>query len=436
SVQPPPPDNAQLELRVTVVSGAVPRVGETTVVDYTVFNGGPATATGITLTIDVPPEVSLVATPDACGLNLTQLVCAVPQLLIGQSYTVRVETLVNVVSSSIVYEASVMGDQTDPVTLDNDLRLAVQSFDAIPTSTPTMTVTPTTMAVATSTPTPVPATGGSGEDSAASGSSGTGGGMSPSTTANGSSSGTQGGTAPTTAEFGWTRHESSSLIPKEGDWVLRQSPNASALGYHETENARALFQFPFEGDGVRVGFRSEVNGGLMQVFVDGISLGAFQTDQSNFDIGNGNPRQTFRTPPFFLETAGYHLLEIVAINDVGGSQSVNIDYVETFVGPPSPLPSATPFSPDQMAAVVREVEVVGIPPTLMPTATVVPSSVFVLDVYVASDEDTDGVRTPTEGISDVTIRAVGVTTTQLLGTAVTDLNGYARLVVVSSEDVR
>jgi hypothetical protein len=213
--------------------------------------------------------------------------------------------------------------------------------------------------------------------------------------------------------------------------------NASDGAYHESRDAGALLRYPFEGDGFRIGYRSEVNGASFQVSLDGEFLGIVGSNFLEIDPELDPVRQTFITQAYWV-APGYHLVDIGCLADGQGSQGCNIDYIEVFIGPPIPeaaQPTQVVVPEGETAVVVNDIELVSAPPTLAPTVTPAPDSVITVDVIVSVDMNTNDQVDANEGIEGITVRAVDVSDNTLLSTSVTDGSGFVRMTVVTGHDV-
>ena len=233
--------------------------------------------------------------------------------------------------------------------------------------------------------------------------------------------------------YGWTRYESIDLIPVTGRWVLRSMQNASDGAYHESRDSGAILRFPFEGDGFRIGYRSEVHGGSFQMMLDGAFLTVYETDMQAIDPDLNPARQTFVTQVHWV-TPGYHVVDIVCLSDGQGAQGCNIDYIEIFVGPPIPIVPTMVAVPTQ-AIVVEQVELIAAPPTLAPTAIPPSDSVMAVDVFVSVDLNTNQQVEPNEGVVGMSIQAVDVSNNTTLATSLTDASGFVRIHVATANDV-
>ncbi len=440
-INEPPPDSADLQ------NGVATSISQYTIgipVDFTftVINSGPSTATEVRIISDLPDGLSFVSSSD-CAMAGELLVCDIGDLVLNAIYTGTIRIQSTIASPSLTLSASVVGNETDPNMINNVASITLASADPIQqtatiTDTPTETTTPI---ILTATPGPTqtpfqiivtqpvfltePANSDSSGEDGSGGSPGSGG----STTTDVDI--LPDGVAPSEI-YGWTRHESVDLIPVTGQWALRTMQNASDGAYHESRDSGAMLRFPFEGDGFRIGYRSEVHGGSFQILRDGEFLAIYGTDVNEIDPELNPSRQTFVTQPYWV-TPGYHVVDIVCLSDGQGAQGCNIDYIETFVGPPVPV-APTVVVPTQ-AEMVENVELIAAPPTLAPTATPASDSVIAVDVFVNVDLNTNSQIEPNEGVSGISVQAIDVSNNTTLATSVTDESGFVRISVATTNHI-
>jgi hypothetical protein len=226
-------------------------------------------------------------------------------------------------------------------------------------------------------------------------------------------------------EFGWQRYESIEFIQVVGFWQLRTAQNASDGAYHETDRQEALFRFPFEGDGIRLGFRLQHNGGSFHLRVDNRTLDIFDTG-----LTDENGERSVITREYFFDS-GYHVMDIF-VSTLPEYGQAAVDFVEIFNGPP--VPQATIDSPAGMRDAL-DIQLVSAPPT--PTSTPAPltASIITVDVVIAYDLNANGEIDPNEGAQDISIRSVDTLTNALLASNSTDASGFARVQVTTTHDV-
>ena len=452
-VTEPPLDSADLQLSL-IPAATDWRVGEPGDLSLTVVNRGPASATMVVVEVELPEALLFVASSD-CQIVDTLIRCDIGELPRDAVWTGAVTLIAIAPAEALTVVGRVVGTEMDPNLINNVASVTLPALDAptptavivtatltatppvTPTETATLTPTPLLIPTVIATQTPVevivtqpvfitklpatPASDGTGS------SSGNGPG--------GSSSGADplpDGVAPSEL-YGWTRHESVDLIQVTGRWALRTMRDASDGAYHEARDAGALLRFPFEGDGFRVGYRSEVNGASFQILLDGEFLALYGTNYAAIDPELDPVRQTFVSGPHWV-TPGYHVVDLICLAAGDGSAGCNVDYIEVFRGPPIPV-APTVVAVPSAAVEVANVELVAAPPTLAPTASPQPEAVISVDVLVSVDLNTNGQVDANEGVVGLTVRAVDVSNNTLLATAVTDESGFVRVRVASREDV-
>jgi uncharacterized repeat protein (TIGR01451 family) len=438
TIHDPPLDSADLQIGVAT-SATQFVVGQAVEFTFTIVNSGPAHASEVRIMSDLPDGLSFVSSSD-CAVAGELLVCDIGDLVFNAVFTSTVQLQSTVVSPSITMLANVTSNAFDPNIINNIASISLPSIDlkqatATLTNTPLSTPTPI---VLTATPGPsqtpytlivtqpvflteLPQSDGSQTDNVNIGS--------------GIDLGIDilpDGVAPSDI-YGWTRYESIDLIPVTGRWVLRSMQNASDGAYHESRDSGAILRFPFEGEGFRIGYRSEVHGGSFQMMLDGAFLTVYETDMQAIDPDLNPARQTFVTQAHWV-TPGYHVIDIVCLSDGQGAQGCNIDYIEIFVGPPIPIAPTIVAVPTQ-AIVVEHVELIAAPPTLAPTAIPTSDSVMAVDVFVTVDLNTNQQVEPNEGVVGMSIQAVDVSNNTTLATSLTDESGFVRIRVATGNDV-
>ena len=450
-VNEPPPDSADLQLSL-IPSTPDWTVGETQALTLSVVNRGPANATMVGIVVELPEALLFVASAD-CQIADGLIRCEVGELALDAVYVADLTLIAIEPAEALTAVGRVIGTEVDPNLINNVASVSLPALaEPTPTAlivtatlTDTPEVTPTETATATSTPILIPTVVATQTPvqvvvtqpvfltaPASTTIAGDGGRSSAGNGARGSDSPIPDGVAPSDL-YGWTRHESAELIQVTGRWFLRTMANASDGAYHESRDAGALLRFPFEGDGVRIGYRSEVNGASFQILLDGEFLALYGTDYAAMDTKLEPVRQTFVTQPHWV-TPGYHVVDLVCLAAGDGSAGCNIDYIEVFRGPPIPVAPTVIAAPSQ-AVVVENVELVSAPSTLAPTASPQPEAVITVDVLVSVDLNTNGQVDANEGVVGMTVRAVDVSNNTLLSTSVTDESGFVRIRVASDADV-
>ncbi|MEL6307766.1 MAG: hypothetical protein AAFQ52_06460 [Chloroflexota bacterium] len=446
TINDPPPDSADLALSISASANQY-TVGSNMVLTYTVINRGPGAASQVQITDPLVADLRFISSPD-CTLSTNEITCDVGVLALNDIYVGSVTVTAMVTTPALPNAASVTGTEFDP-NLYNNVQTLVLPSSSIATSTPTVVTaiaTSRVTAIATSPP-PVqvvstqvavatnPSVGQGGHATQNSdGNNDTV--ISPSQAVSSNSENVSEVIAPSDL-YGWTRYESVDLIQVTGTWHLRTIANASDTGYHESRDSGASLRYPFEGEGIRIGYRSEVHGATLQIHLDGVLWASIETDVTDIDPTPDPVRQTLVTPVYWL-TPGYHLLDLSCLAEGQGSGGCNIDYVEVFTGPPVPAPAESIGEADltdEFIIIVNDVELVSAPPTLAPSATPAPASIITVDVIVSIDLNANGQVDANEGIDGITVRAVAVSDNALLVTTRTDSAGFVRVTVATTRDV-
>lgn len=450
-VNDPPPDSADLHLRLTP-SATHWIVGEPQVMTLTLVNRGPAQTTAVLIEVELPETLVFVAS-EACQVVAAVVQCVLGDRPVDAAWTDTLTLIAIDTAPALTIVGRVMGQAFDPNPINNlatitaPARAAATPTAVIVTATTTVTpqviptatatLTPTALLLPTTNATQTPAivvvtqpvfitalatTAGPGEADPGAGGRADGSGANP----------IPDGIAPSDL-YGWRRHESVALIQVTGRWNLRTMANASDGAYHESRAAGALLRFPFEGDGFRVGYRSEVNGAAFQMVLDGDVVAVYDTHYATIASDLDPIRQTFVTQPQWV-TPGYHVVDLICLTAGDGSAGCNIDYIEVFRGPPLPV-APTVMALPSTAVEIADVELVSAPPTRVPTVSPAPEALLSVAVLVSVDLNTNGQVDANEGVLGLTVRAVAVSNNSLLATAVTDAAGFARVRVASDDDV-
>jgi hypothetical protein len=224
--------------------------------------------------------------------------------------------------------------------------------------------------------------------------------------------------------YGWTRFESIAFIPVIGTWNYRSNRNASDGAYHESADQGALFRLPFDGDGIRLGFRIRRNGGDFHLRLDNETLAVFSTnsltDEAEYSVV---------TEEYFIES-GYHVLDIY-ISNLPEHGAIGIDFVEIFNGPPLPVQVEDVTGRNDVA----RVQLISSPPTPIATATNTPLQPLVIEVLVAYDENANNNADMNEGVRDISVRVLDAVNGDLLASDFTDSQGSLRLQIMTAHDV-
>ena len=224
--------------------------------------------------------------------------------------------------------------------------------------------------------------------------------------------------------YGWSRFESKDLVKTLGIWDLRTAQNASESAYHESKDSGALLRYPFEGNGFRVAYRLQAQGGSFQVKLDGQPMGVWDTASQVNAV-------SVATQSFIDIPDGYHLLEIQILS----SGKVGIDFVEVFTSPP--LVNGAGSLADTSVALIEAVSFVQVaaPPTPLPSPTPRTPTVILIDIVIGYDLNFNDAIDPSEGSRGISIRAVDSITNTVLSSAVTDDSGFVRMQVIAENDL-
>jgi uncharacterized repeat protein (TIGR01451 family) len=452
TINNPPPDSADIRLDMTP-SDTQFIIGEPVILTFTVVNSGPSDATGVSVIHELPAELEFISSPDCSNVNPEFVICDIGNLPIGQTIIGQLSVSAVTVSEAITSSANIGGNEFDPNLFNNARAITLPGIDplaatptpiiitATPTYTPSPTVTPFVITATPSLVEPIetsPATTNDSDPEADTENE-----QSEQNDSHnddeGTSTGGEGAGGEETVEnmapsevYGWTRYESADLIQVTGSWFLRSMNNASKRGYHESRDSGATLRYPFEGDGFRIGYRSEVNGARFQILLDGDFVDYYVTDFEDIESAT-EMRQSFVTQPYWV-TSGYHVVDIQCLADGDGAHGCNIDFIEIFRGPP--MPERTDSS-DQATdeVIVEDIELITAPPTIAPPPTPEPNSIITVDVLVSVDVNNNNRVDANEGVEDITVRAVDVLNNTLLASAVTDSSGAVRIRVVAQNDV-
>jgi hypothetical protein len=227
--------------------------------------------------------------------------------------------------------------------------------------------------------------------------------------------------------YGWRRHESIEFVQVLGAWVLRNTQNASDGAYHNTDDIGATLRFPFTGDGIRVGFRVQRGGGSFQIKIDNQIVGLYDT---NLGVNASQAEAYSAISEAYFLSEGYHIVDFITHD-----APVGFDYLEVFVSPQMVDNDNEIAAGANTLIDVPEFKLIYAPPTLLPSPQPITEQIVSVDVVVAYDSNSNKTVDPTEGIRNVSIRAVDSTTNTLLASAVTDNSGFVRLQVITARDV-
>jgi len=233
---------------------------------------------------------------------------------------------------------------------------------------------------------------------------------------------------------GWYSFESDHpAVRYLTPWEPRQVLEASQGQYHRHEAGQSAVLFSFEGEAVRIRYVVARNMGRFEMIVDGVLLDT---------IDAFAPEMLFLTTRTYVLDPGMHTLELrggLPRNPQSEGDVIGLDAIQVYRAPanthilPPPLYTETPTSQPQPAA---GIELVGAPPTVQPTATVIAPSLMTVTVVIAYDENGNKAVDPAEGVSGISVRVVEVGTNRVITQAFTDASGFAQLQIVTSAQSR
>lgn len=233
---------------------------------------------------------------------------------------------------------------------------------------------------------------------------------------------------------GWYSFESDHpAVRYVTPWEPRQVLEASQGQYHRFESGQSAALFMFEGEAVRIRYVAARNMGRFQVILDGIVVDT---------VDAFAPDMMFLTTRMYVVKPGAHNLEMRGVqphNPQSEGDVIGLDAIQVYHAPantlilPPPAQTETPTPPPQPAA---GIELVGAPPTMQPTVTVIAPSLMTIIVVIAYDENGNKAVDPAEGVSGISVRMVEVGTNRVITQAFTDSSGFAQLQIVTSTPSR
>lgn len=123
------------DMRVTITATpGDPFVGDTVTYTVQITNDGPSDDTGVFVEITLPAEVtvqSVAPSTGECDLETDPVVCQFGDLADGDTVTITVVVIAPSEAGSIVFEATVGGDITDPTSTNNSASSQLDIIDAI-----------------------------------------------------------------------------------------------------------------------------------------------------------------------------------------------------------------------------------------------------------------------------------------------------------------
>ena len=229
---------------------------------------------------------------------------------------------------------------------------------------------------------------------------------------------------------GWYSFESDHpLVQYSTRWQPRQIAAASRGQYHRTEDTSSFVTFPFEGEAVRVRYVAARNMGSFEVIVDGILLDRVDAYAPELRFPGTRP---------YIVGPGAHVLTLRSAgrrNAASEGYVVGLDAIQVYRSDANVLlqtPAASPPTPTPLPQPALRVEQVAAPGAVTPS----PPRQLSVAVLIAYDENANRAVDPAEGVFGVPVRLIAASTNQPLAEAFTDARGYARLEIVTPEDVR
>ncbi|MEO8391403.1 MAG: hypothetical protein ABI700_00285 [Chloroflexota bacterium] len=234
--------------------------------------------------------------------------------------------------------------------------------------------------------------------------------------------------------IGWFSFESDyPTVQYAQDWLERFTTAASRGEYHRTDSPSGRAIFAFEGEGLRIRYVAATNMGLFQIVVDGKLLDTIDAYAEDLKFPG--------TKVYFVGS-GSHLLQVQATgrkNALSAGTVVGLDAIQVYrsggstkiVPPPEFTISPTP-TPQQ----VTDIQLVGAPATIKPTATPISPRVITASVVIAYDENGNHAVDPAEGVDGISVRVVNTTTNQVIASGFTDENGYVEFQVLMDTPVQ
>ncbi len=234
--------------------------------------------------------------------------------------------------------------------------------------------------------------------------------------------------------IGWFSFESDyPTVQYAQNWLERFTTAASHGEYHRTDSPSGMATFAFEGEGLRIRYVAATNMGLFQIAVDGKLLDTIDAYAEDL---------TFPGTQVYFVGSGSHLLQIQATgrkNALSDRTAVGLDAIQVYrsdgstkiVPPPELTINPTP-TPQQ----VTDIQLVGAPATVQPTATPISPRVITASVVIAYDENGNHAVDPAEGVASISVRVVNTTTNQVIASGFTDENGYVKFQVLMDTPVQ
>ena len=241
---------------------------------------------------------------------------------------------------------------------------------------------------------------------------------------------------------GWVSFESDHpQVRYSTPWRPVQVAAASRGQYHYSDDVASRASFPFAGEALRLRYVAGPTMGVFEVIVDGVLLDtingyAAETRFPGTTIYRFEPGQhrlmLCNTGRRGLGSTGHRVaLDAVQVYDAGRV----METVQSAVIEVTQVPTAT-LTATAAPQAAESIQLVAAPPTLQATASPLAPRQTTVSLVIAYDENGNRDVDPAEGVSDIPVRVVEVSTNQVVAQAFTDLRGFARLELVSDEPLR
>ena len=241
---------------------------------------------------------------------------------------------------------------------------------------------------------------------------------------------------------GWVSFESDHpQVHYSTPWQPEQVAAASRGQYHYSDDVASHAGFPFSGEALRLRYVAGPTMGVFEIIVDGVLLDTINGYAAEirfpgttiYRFEPGQHRLMLRnTGRRGLGSTGHRVaLDAVQVYDAGRV----VEAVRSAPAEVTWVPTAT-LTATAAPQAAESIQLVAAPPTLQATASPLAPRQTTVSLVVAYDENGNSDVDPAEGVSDIPVRVVEVSTNQVVAQAFTDLRGFARLELVSDEPLR
>lgn len=234
--------------------------------------------------------------------------------------------------------------------------------------------------------------------------------------------------------LGWFSFESDyPSVSYAPTWISRFIQYASRGEYHRTDAITGMATFPFEGEGLRIRYVAATNMGIFDVLVDGELIDTVDAYSDEL---------VFPGTQVYFVGGGTHLLQIQVTgrkNERSQGTVVGLDAIQVYRGDENTLiipPPDLTTTPSPAPQAVARIQLVAAPPTVQATATPIPPRVITASAVIAYDENGNRAVDPAEGVEDISVRVVELTTNRVVASGFTDVNGYVEFQVVMDAPVQ